>query len=99
MFCSLLYSFFAIFVICSFCGKEFQSLGRHSWRCKEKLKDSDKDQSNRSKGSRKGKMSNNNEDDCVASITVYRLNVRVGKPVTVCAVSKCTSAVVALFKA
>ena len=25
-------------VICSFCGGEFNSLGRHPWRCKEKLK-------------------------------------------------------------
>ena len=27
-----------LFVICSFCGGEFKSLGRHAWRCKEKLK-------------------------------------------------------------
>ena len=27
-----------ILVVCSFCGKEFKSLGRHVWRCKEKIK-------------------------------------------------------------
>ena len=27
---------FALFIVCSFCGKDFQSLGRHSWRCKKK---------------------------------------------------------------
>ena len=27
-----------IFVICSFCGGEFKSLGRHTWRCKERLR-------------------------------------------------------------
>ena len=26
-----------IFVVCAFCGKDFISLGRHSWRCKSKL--------------------------------------------------------------
>ena len=25
-----------LFIVCSFCGKDFQSLGRHSWRCKKK---------------------------------------------------------------
>ena len=28
----------AFFVIFSFCGGEFKSIGRHAWRCKEKLK-------------------------------------------------------------
>ena len=28
---------FAVFVVCSFCGKDFVSLGRHSWRCKRKI--------------------------------------------------------------
>ena len=23
--------------VCSFCGKEFVTLGRHSWRCKQRL--------------------------------------------------------------
>ena len=27
----------AFFVVCAFCGKEFQSLGRLSWRCKKRL--------------------------------------------------------------
>ena len=26
-----------IFIVCSFCGKDFVKLGRHSWRCKEKV--------------------------------------------------------------
>ena len=26
-------------VICSFCGKDFVTLGRHQWRCKEKIDD------------------------------------------------------------
>ena len=38
-------SFLAIFVICSFCGGEFKSLGRHAWRCKEKLNSFDKNDS------------------------------------------------------
>ena len=29
---------FVVFVVCSFCGQDFKSLGRHTWRCKEKLK-------------------------------------------------------------
>ena len=28
---------FLVLAICSFCGKDFVSLGRHSWRCKSKL--------------------------------------------------------------
>ena len=28
---------FAVMVICSFCGDNFKSLGRHSWRCKKKM--------------------------------------------------------------
>ena len=28
-------------VICSFCGKDFVSLGRHQWRCKDKIDDPD----------------------------------------------------------
>ena len=27
---------FAVLAICSFCGKDFKSLGRHSWRCNKK---------------------------------------------------------------
>ena len=30
-------AFFMLFVVCSFCGKDFKSLGRHTWRCKDKL--------------------------------------------------------------
>ena len=28
---------FIILTICSFCGKDFESLGRHSWRCKSRM--------------------------------------------------------------
>ena len=35
----------AIFVICSFCGGEFKSLGRNAWRCKEKLNSFDRNDS------------------------------------------------------
>ena len=28
---------FAVLAICSYCGKDFKSLGRHSWRCKGKM--------------------------------------------------------------
>ena len=26
---------FALFIVCLFCGKDFRSIGRHSWRCKK----------------------------------------------------------------
>jgi len=38
-------SFIAILlflVICSYCGKEFTTLGRHTWRCKQKIVQADK---------------------------------------------------------
>ena len=28
---------FIMLTICSFCGKDFESLGRHSWRCKSRM--------------------------------------------------------------
>ena len=34
--CHLLW-IFALFIVCSFRGKDFQSLGRHHWRCKKRL--------------------------------------------------------------
>ena len=34
---SSLVAMLAICAVCSFCGKEFVTLGRHSWRCKEKI--------------------------------------------------------------
>ena len=34
-----------IFVICSFCGKDFITLGRHSWRCKQRVHHVEKDNS------------------------------------------------------
>ena len=34
-----------VLVVCSFCGKDFKSLGRHVWRCKEQIKgNKEKDQ-------------------------------------------------------
>ena len=79
MFRSLVYSFFAIFVVCSFCGNEFRSLGRHSWRCKEKLKSSENDDSSRNKGSRKGNMSTNNKDNCVTPQNCRQVKCCCGK--------------------
>ena len=35
--CSLA-SCLLVFIVCSFCGKDFKTLGRHTWRCKEKGK-------------------------------------------------------------
>ena len=32
-----LLALFSTLIICGFCGKEFVSLGRHSWRCKSKV--------------------------------------------------------------
>ena len=31
---------FAVFVVCSYCGKDFESIGRHRWRCKKRLENS-----------------------------------------------------------
>ena len=30
-------------VICSFCGQDFVTLGRHSWRCKERINHAEQD--------------------------------------------------------
>ena len=35
MFGSRLLSIVAVFIACVYCGKDFQSLGWHSWRCKK----------------------------------------------------------------
>ena len=37
MFRLRLLSIFVVFIACVYCGKDFQSVGRHSWRCKKKL--------------------------------------------------------------
>ena len=34
---SCLLSIFAVFIVWVYCGKDFQSLGRHTWRCKKSL--------------------------------------------------------------
>ena len=36
---------FAVLVVCTFCGLDFKSLGRHQWRCKAKLGNKDRDSS------------------------------------------------------
>ena len=30
-------SFFVIVIVCCFCGKDFVSLGRHTWKCRSRL--------------------------------------------------------------
>ena len=32
-----LLALFSTLISCGFCGKEFISLGRHTWRCKDKI--------------------------------------------------------------
>ena len=32
-------------VVCSFCGKDFVTLGRHSWRCKQRVHHAEQDHS------------------------------------------------------
>ena len=51
MFRSSLISFLIVFVVCSFCGRDFKSLGRHAWRCKDKVKTSSKDENTTSDNS------------------------------------------------
>jgi len=45
---------FFVFIVCSFCGKDFKSLGRHVWRCNEKAKSKDKERNNASSTSDSG---------------------------------------------
>ncbi len=37
MFRSSIRGMFLLFVVCLFCDKDFKSLGRHSWRCKQRV--------------------------------------------------------------
>jgi len=69
MFCFMFYSIFAIFVVCSFCGKDFRASGWHSWRCKEKLKKDENEQTNRTKGSQNQWVNSTKEGDCASSIS------------------------------
>ena len=41
MFRSFVLWILLFFAICSFCGKEFQALGRYTWRCKRRLDNND----------------------------------------------------------
>ena len=40
MFRFCLFWIFAVFIVCSFCGKDFKSLGHHSWRFKKRRSNS-----------------------------------------------------------
>ena len=37
---------FSVFIVCDFCGKDFISIGRHSWRCKSRGKTASNEQDN-----------------------------------------------------
>ena len=43
MICSSFILMLSICIICSFCGKDFVTLGRHSWRCKQRVHDAEQD--------------------------------------------------------
>ena len=64
MFCYGIAPFLAFFVVCSFCGGEFKSLGRQALRCKEKLKTLENGK----------KVVNNNGDLCISSIKIATEN-------------------------
>ena len=42
----LIISALVTLVVCNFCGIDFQSLGRHTWRCKKKLVDNTQEENN-----------------------------------------------------
>ena len=48
----------ALFVIYSFCGGEFKSIGRHAWSCKEKLEAANNE----------NRQVSENQDPCISSI-------------------------------
>ena len=58
----------AFFVVCSFCGGEFKSLGQHAWRCKEELKTLDNGE----------KVVNRNGDSCISSVPLAMKNSEQG---------------------
>jgi len=37
-----------VFVVCSYCGNDVVSLGRHSWRCKSRMMDNEPENSSTS---------------------------------------------------
>lgn len=54
----------ALFVICSFCGCEFKSLGRHAWRYNAMLKTADKEAEGANKSSK----------SCIAPVSIDSQN-------------------------
>ena len=49
-----------IFVVCSFCGKDFVTLGRHSWRCKQRVHHAEQNNSAENTASRTPVMNSPN---------------------------------------
>ena len=43
-------SILILFAVCSYCGLDFQSLGRHTWRCKKKTNERDETHRGNSRG-------------------------------------------------
>ena len=88
MFRCLWVTFFVIFAVCSFREKDSRSLGRHAWRCGEKLKNGETEES-----AGESNEGSQNKAPChvqqmtlaIAAIgaTVLKLNADVEKPVTV----------------
>jgi hypothetical protein len=75
-------------LICGFCGKEFESLGRHSWRCKSKV------------GNERESTLNVNpvmEMPTQMCLPVKQSNVAVVKSAKELAVLKCTNEAVELL--
>ena len=48
MICLGLQFVLSVFVVCSYCGNDFVSLGRHSWRCKSRMMDNEPEMSSTS---------------------------------------------------
>ena len=42
----IIISIFILLAVCSYCGVNFESLGRHVWRCKQKLNDRNESHNN-----------------------------------------------------
>ena len=57
-------------IICSFCGKDFVTLGRHSWRCKQRVNHAEQDYSNDNTGNQKPVM--NSPNVIISSQTVIK---------------------------
>ena len=94
MICSIIFryrlaSLLALLVVCSFCGIDFKSLGRHTWRCDEKLRSEDKKGSINPIETRRTHVMHQFQSlsrVTTISVIVKVLNVDVERPVTVCVV-------------